>query len=67
MKKNILSYVLVIILSFLIGFFSSSTYNYFSSTYECKFQTNENIDSLLTKEHLESTILSNKKYNKYIY
>lgn len=63
MKKNILSYVLVIILSFLIGFFSSSTYNYFSSTYECKFQTNENIDSLLTKEHLESTILSNKKYN----
>lgn len=63
-KRNIINIIFTMIISFLIGFLISNTYNYFNSKYICNFSCPEQIqiEEILTKDRLEETKNSADKY-----
>ena len=65
MKKTIIQYILIILVSFALGFFMNHSINNITGKYECKFQTSEiaNIDDIITIEKLDATINSKSKFN----
>ena len=65
MNKTIIQYILIILVSFALGFFMNYSINSITGKYECKFQTSEisNIDDIITIEKLDATINSKSKFN----
>lgn len=68
MKKNIFKYLLILIISFTIGFFFTNTINNFTGKLECSFQTNEIVKNevIISTEKIKTTINSSTKFEYLI-